>query len=344
MVKPVGSACNLDCTYCYYLHKEKLLGHDGNARMADDLLEEHIRQYIEGQTGEQVVFSWQGGEPTLLGLGFFERIIELQQKYRKPFQRIENDLQTNGTLLDEDWARFLKTHNFLVGLSCDGPADLHDHYRVTKGGKPTFDKVLAAAMLLKKHKVPFNAMCVVNRINGKHGRRVYRFLTRELGVWRVQFIPCVEPKVFAQVAPQWWDPATLPVVGTTRARPGGDDSIVTDWSVDPEDWGEFLCDVWDDWYRRDVGKIHVNWFETAVAQSMGKGAQMCVTGEFCGKGMAIEHNGDVFPLRSLCLPRISHRKHPRAASGGDGVFGGTKAVRIRQARNAATVLPGMRAS
>ncbi len=200
MIKPVGSVCNLDCTYCYYLHKEALLNHESRPQMPDDLLEEHIRQYIEGQSGEQVVFSWQGGEPTLTGLEFFERIVELQQKYRKPFQRVENDLQTNGTLLDDNWACFLKKHGFLVGLSCDGPADLHDHYRVTKGGRPTFDKVFAAAKLLQKHKVPFNALCVINRVNAKHGKRVYRFLTRELATWRVQFIPCVEPRVFASVA------------------------------------------------------------------------------------------------------------------------------------------------
>jgi uncharacterized protein len=305
MVKPVGAACNLDCTYCYYLHKEKLLGHKGSPRMADHLLEEHIRQYIERQTGEQVVFSWQGGEPTLLGLRFFENIVALQTKYKKPFQRIENDLQTNGTLLDDAWAMFLKKHDFLVGLSCDGPRDLHDHYRLTTNGKPTFDKVFAAAMLLKKHKVPFNALCVINRVNAKHGKRVYRFLTRELGAWRLQFIPCVEPKVFAHVAPQRWDPETLPVVGTPQARPGSEDSIVTDWSVDPEDWGHFLCDLFDDWHRRDLGKVHVNWFESAVAQTMGMPAQNCITAEFCGKGLAVEHNGDVFSCDHYVYPEYN---------------------------------------
>src|SRR5512139_2891951 len=151
MVKPVGSMCNLDCTYCYYLHKEELLGQPRQPRMSDEMLERHIRQYIEAQTGEEVVFSWQGGEPTLLGLDFFRRVVQLQKQYRKPGQRIENDFQTNGTLLDEDWARFLKAYGFLVGLSCDGPRHLHDQYRMTKGGQPTHDKVLAAARLLKKH-------------------------------------------------------------------------------------------------------------------------------------------------------------------------------------------------
>ena len=163
MVKPVGAMCNLDCAYCYYLHKEELLGQPRQPRMADEMLERHIRQYIEAQTGDEVVFSWQGGEPTILGLDFFRRVVELQARHRKPGQRIANDLQTNGTLLDEEWASFLKQHRFLVGLSCDGPQRLHDLYRVTRGGTPTHDKVVAAARMLKKHGVPFNALCVVNR-------------------------------------------------------------------------------------------------------------------------------------------------------------------------------------
>ena len=302
MVKPVGSLCNLDCTYCYYLHKDGLLHQPKAPRMSDEMLEQHIRQYIEAQTGDEVVFSWQGGEPTLLGLEFFHKVVALETKYKKPNQLIQNDLQTNGTLLDEDWAKFLKQHGFLVGLSCDGPKNLHDHYRVTKGGAPTHDKVVAAARLLKKHGVPFNALCVVNRENAKHPLDVYRFLTRELGVRRVQFISCVEPKVFRNVAPQKWDPATIPVVGTSQAKPGASDSVVTDWSVDPDDWGAFLCKVWDFWYARDYGKVHIDIFETAVAQSMGLPAQRCITAEFCGKGMAVEHNGDVYSCDHYVYP------------------------------------------
>lgn len=302
MVKPVGSSCNLDCTYCYYLHKEQLLEQPPQARMTDDMLEQHIRQYIEAQTGEEVVFSWQGGEPTVLGLAFFHRVVALQARYRKPGQRVSNDLQTNGTLLDVQWARFLKQHNFLVGLSCDGPQRLHDRYRLTKGGTPTHDKVVAAARLLRQHAVPFNALCVVNRENARYPFDVYRFLTRELGARRLQFIPCVEPKAFRTVAPQHWEPGQLPLAGTAQARPGMPDSIVTDWSVDPDDWGYFLCKVWDDWYRRDYGKVHVDLFETAVAQSMGLPAQRCVTAEFCGKSMAVEHNGDVYPCDHYVYP------------------------------------------
>jgi uncharacterized protein len=266
------------------------------------MLERHIRQYIEAQTGDEVVFSWQGGEPTILGLEFFRKVVELQARHRKPGQHIENDLQTNGTLLDQEWVAFLKQHRFLVGLSCDGPQPLHDRYRYTKGGAPTHGKVVAAARLLKKHGVPFNALCVVNRENAKRPLDVYRFLTRELGAKRIQLIACVEPKVFHNVAPQHWDPAQLPVVGTPQARPGTPDSVVTDWSVDPDDWGAFLCKVWDDWHSRDIGKVFVDLFETAVAQSLGMPSQRCVTAEFCGKALAVEHDGDVFSCDHYVYP------------------------------------------
>ena len=236
------------------------------------------------------------------GWAFFQKVVELQARYRKPGQRIQNDLQTNGTLLDEEWASLLKQQRFLVGLSCDGPQRLHDLYRYTKGGTPTHDKVLAAARLLKKHGVPFNALCVVNRENAKFPLDVYRHLTRELGAKRVQLIACVEPKVFRDVAPQRWDPAQMPVVGTPQARPGAPDSVVTDWSVDPDDWGAFLCKVWDDWYARDYGKVHVDLFETAVAQSLGLPSQRCITAEFCGKALAVEHDGDVYSCDHYVYP------------------------------------------
>lgn len=302
MVKPIGSFCNLDCVYCYYLSKAELLHQFGEFRISDEILEQHIRQYIESQTGDEVIFSWQGGEPTLLGLEFFRKVVELEAKYKKIGQRIENDLQTNGILIDEEWAVFLKQHNFLVGLSCDGPKALHDHYRVTKGGQPTNEKVVAAAQILKKCGVPFNALCVVNRKNSKYPNDVYRFLTRELGVWRVQLIPCVEPKNFRNVAPQKWNQDMMPQVETSKAKPGSVDSTVTDWSVDPDDWGYFLCKVWDDWLKHDYGKIHVDLFENVVAQSMGMPAQRCTTSEFCGKALAVEYTGDVYSCDHYVYP------------------------------------------
>lgn len=302
MVKPTGSTCNLACAYCYYADKNRLLGAGREIRMSDEILEQHIRQYIEAQTGDEVVFSWQGGEPTLLGISFFQRVIDLQGKYKKPGQRVENDLQTNGLLIDKEWAHFLKKNNFLVGLSIDGPQALHDANRVGKDGAPTHGRVLDAARLLERHQVPFCALCVVSRANERQPLDVYRFLTRELRSWRIQFIPCVEPACFSTTAPQQWDPTALPQAGSDRARPGSADSFVTSWSVDPDNWGWFLSKVWDEWYRRDFGKIHIDLFETAIAQSLGWPSQRCVTAEFCGKGMAIEHNGDVFACDHYVYP------------------------------------------
>jgi uncharacterized protein len=304
MVKPIGSLCNLDCSYCYYLHKQDLLGSPSRYRISDEILETHIRQYIEGQDRSEVVFSWQGGEPTLLGVEFFEKVIELEQKYKKPNQRIENDLQTNGTLLDDHWGAFLRKHGFLVGLSLDGPKELHDRYRIAKDGKPTFDKVFAATQLLHRHGVPFNVLCVVNRVNGKRPLDVYRFLKNEVRPREIQFIPCVEPKGFERTAPQNWDPSVLPVQNSAPAHPGHPESVVTEWSVDPEDWGYFLCKIWDDWYHRDIGKVFVNHFETAVAQWKGLDAQLCIYHEFCGKGVALEHDGSLYACDHYVYPEF----------------------------------------
>ncbi len=270
--------------------------------MSDEILEAHIRQYTEGQDGDEVVLTWQGGEPTLLGVPFFEKVVALEQKYKRPGQRIENDLQTNGTLLNEEWCRFLKRNNFLVGLSIDGPEELHDHYRLAKDGKPTFNKVFAASQLLHKHGIRFNSLTVVNRMNAKRPLDVYRFISREVRPYELQFLPCVEPKSFSSVAPQKWEVSTLPLLGASAVRPGKSDSVVTDWSVDPDDWGTFLCKVWDDWYRRDFGKVFVNLFETAVAQWMGMDSQICIYHDFCGKSMALEHDGTVYSCDHYVYP------------------------------------------
>ncbi len=302
MIKPIGAICNLDCTYCYYLHKKELLGSDQKFRITDEILETHIRQYIEGQDRSEVVFSWQGGEPTLLGIEFFEKVVALEQKYKKPNQRVENDLQTNGTLLNEDWGKFLRKNNFLVGLSIDGPKALHDNYRIANDGKPTFDKVFAASQMLHRHGVPFNTLSVINRVNAKRPLDVYRFLKTEVRPRQMQFIPCVEPKVFREIAPQRWDPATLPVQDSPGSHPGHPDSVVTDWSIDPDDWGYFLCKVWDDWYHRDIGKVFVNHFETAVAQWRGMDSQLCIYHEFCGKGVAMEHDGSLYSCDHYVYP------------------------------------------
>ena len=300
MVKPTGAECNINCTYCYYLHKSGLLHHPAHSRMSDEMLEQHIRQYIEAQTGDAVIFSWQGGEPTLMGLPFFQKVVALQAKYARPGQRIENDLQTNGLLLDDRWIRFLKAQRFHVGISIDGPRDLHDRFRVTKNGKPTFDLVMAGIRLLRDAEIPFAALCVVNRENARHPREVYRFLADELGTWRIQFIPTVQRRLFETVAPA--PTRRAPRQNDPRARPGHPDSIVTDWSVDPVDYGRFLSEVWDEWLATDLGRIHVNLFETAVAQAAGMPAQLCTQGEFCGKALAVEHDGEVYACDHYVYP------------------------------------------
>ena len=302
MVKPSGAQCNLDCAYCFYLHKEDLLHQPQAPRMSDAVLEAHIGQYLEAQTGDEVIFTWQGGEPTLMGLDFFRRVVDLQNRHRKAGQRIANDLQTNGILLDDEWCAFLAQNSFLVGLSIDGPAELHDRYRTSKGNKPTFSRVMAAVELLHRHRVEFNALCVVNRVNARRPIDVYRFLRDVVAPHIIQFSPGLEPVDFRSVAPGHWDWDRLPVVGTPAAQPGSPDSVVADWSVSPDDWGYFLTRVWDEWMKRDYGRVFVDQFENVISQMFGHGAQKCVSARICGKAMAIEHNGDLYSCDHFVYP------------------------------------------
>jgi uncharacterized protein len=302
MAKPIGSTCNINCTYCYYLHKEQLLDQQRGRRMQPSMLERYIGQYIEAQNGERIVFSWQGGEPTMLGLDFFREIVQLQRKYQPAAQRIENDLQTNATLLTSEWCRFLQQERFLVGVSIDGPRELHDAYRVDRKGEPTFDAVMRGIGLLREDGVRFNTLTVINRHNARRPLDVYRFLRDVVGSTYMQFIPCVEPKDFRTVAPQHWPIEAMPVLGSPGAHPGLPESVVTDWSVDPDDWGYFLSRTFDEWYRKDLGKVLVNLFETAVAQTMGLQAQLCITSEFCGKALAVEHGGAVYSCDHYVYP------------------------------------------
>ena len=319
MAKAAGSACNLDCTYCFYLGKQTLPGGPGGGHMDDEVLERFVRDYIQSVTADEVVFSWQGGEPTLLGLEFFEKVVALQKKHAKPGQRIENDLQTNGTLLDEDWARFLKQHGFLVGLSIDGPRKIHDYYRITKRGEPTFDTVYAAAKMLQRFGVRFNTLTCVHRYNASRPLDVYRFLRRELGSTYLQFIPIVEIRDFEATAPHTWDTQRLPIVGSAQASPDHPDSIVTPWSVDALEYGYFLSKVWDEWLARDVGKVLVNFCETLVVQHMGLPSQICVHSEVCGKGVALEHNGEAYSCDHYVYPEYQ-LGNIRQRSLGDMVF------------------------
>ena len=270
--------------------------------MSDEVLEEFIRQYIQGQDHDEIVFSWQGGEPTLCGVDFFRKVVALEKKYCPPGKRVENDLQTNGTLLDDRWCDFLRDNQFLVGLSIDGPRQLHDKHRVDKKGGPTFDKVFNAAKLLKKHDVPFNTLTTVNRDNSQHPLEVYRFLRDEISPRAIQFNPVVEVKGFEKSAPPFWGSFSPPSMDHPMAKPGNEYSIVTDWSVDADDYGNFLCGIFDEWLANDYGRTFVYNFECVISQWMGVYGVMCVFGPFCGKGMAIEHDGNVYSCDHFVYP------------------------------------------
>ncbi len=334
MVKPAGSACNLDCTYCFYLSKATLPAGPGSGRMSDATLEQFIRQYIEGVTGPEVVFSWQGGEPTLLGVDFFRRAVDLERKYAKPHQTIQNDLQTNGTLLDEDWCRFLKEHDFLVGLSIDGPKKLHDAFRVAKDGKPTFDRVFAAAKLLRKHDVPFNTLTCINRLNARYPLDVYRFLRRELGVRPTcSSSPSSSTTASSAIAPQSWDPAVLPRQGDPEARPGQPQSVVTDWSVDPDDWGTFLCKAFDEWRRARPGQGAGQPLRDAGGAAHGLAVAGVRLRRDLRQGTRRRARRRHLLLRPLRLPRVPGRQHPR---------GQADATRSSRAPRSSSVTPRAR--
>lgn len=228
--------------------------------------------------------------------------MSFQQKYRKENQRIANDLQTNGIMLNEEWCRFLKKHDFLVGISIDGPANLHDIHRVSKGGQPTHERVMRAVSLLHKHQIPFAALCVVNRDNARRPIDVYRFLRDEVKAKQIQFIPCVEKADFTTVAPGTWNTQQIPVQFNPKQDASGDSALVTEWSVLPEDWGYFLNRVWDEWIKKDFGDLFIDQFENVVSMMFGYGSQKCVTAQICGKALAVEHNGDVFSCDHFVYP------------------------------------------
>jgi len=309
MAKPIGPICNLDCTYCYYLSKEQLLHPDGKKskpswQMSEETLEQFVRDYIQGQKSRDIAFAWQGGEPTLLGVEFFRRAVALQKKHCPPGTRITNALQTNGTLLNDEWCEFLHDENFLIGLSIDGPRPLHDAYRVNKNQKPTFDKVVAGARLMQKHQVEHNFLVVLNRVNAQKPLEVYRFLRDEMHAKFIQFIPCVEPRDFKQTAPQHWQPQRVVKIGDADAKPSGPDSLVEPWSVDPDDYGNFLCTVFDEWLEHDVGTVFVQLFDVALGLWMGMGSSLCVYGETCGTALAIEHDGKVYSCDHYVYPEF----------------------------------------
>jgi len=296
MTKPIGPLCNLDCKYCFYLEKEKLFPANEQFRMSDEVLETYIRQYIESQSAPEINFAWQGGEPTLLGVDFFRKVVTLQARHARG-KKISNALQTNGTLLDDEWCAFLAQHKFLIGLSIDGPARLHDIYRLDKKQRPTFEGVVRGLGFLKKHGVEFNTLTVVNRLNSKKPLEVYRFL-KQIGSGFIQFIPLVERNADEQAKAIHLDLAAPPVPGERPAR-----SPVTDWSVESAQYGEFLVAVFDEWIRHDVAKVFVQLFDVALGNWMGLGSGLCVFAEKCGAALALEHNGDLFSCDHYVYPQ-----------------------------------------
>ena len=267
-VKPIGSICNLDCHYCYYLKKEHLYPEGESFRMPDDILEAYIAQHIDASPETVVRFSWHGGEPTVLGLDYFRRIVELQRKHKSPNQRIVNGIQTNGTLLDEEWCLFLAKMSFAVGLSLDGPPEMHDRHRVTKDGKPTHEQTMRGYKLLQEHGVYTEVLCVVNAHNVRFPLQVYRFF-KQINAQYITFLPMVEPQPDAK---------------------GG----VCHISVPAEAWGTFLCTVFDEWRDRDIGKVKVQIFEEATRTAFNQEHSLCIFRPTCGDIPVIEHNGDFY--------------------------------------------------
>jgi uncharacterized protein len=322
IAKPIGPICNLRCAYCFYLEKEALYPRGESWRMSDETLEAFVRQYVAAQPDAvaEIDFAFQGGEPTLMGLDFFRRVVELQKQHAGAGKRIHNSLQTNGVLLDDRWCEFLREHNFLVGLSIDGPVNLHDKYRRDKQGRGTFDRVTLAMRRLFRHGVEFNVLCCVSRANGDHPVRVYRFF-RDSGVEFLQFIPIVERVPVARPATQpraagatslmkgdassteKKPPPAESAVASTEAADVPPDHLVNDRSVRPDQFGRFLIGVFEEWVREDVGRIFVRDFDQALASWTGAGASLCVYARECGRATAIEHNGDLYSCDHFVDPQ-----------------------------------------
>ena len=286
MVKPIGSACNLDCHYCYYRDKSEIYS-NAMPRMSEEMLETYIRQYIQGASQQNISFCWHGGEPLLAGLPFFRKAIELQQKYAGD-KVIENTLQTNGILVNEVWCQFFKDNNFLIGLSLDGPEDIHDAFRRDCGGAPTFAKVMKVLELMNSTGVEFNILSTVNARSEGRGADVYKFL-RSLNRY-MQFLPVVE---YVRERP-----GKRPLI----VSPDEEDAVEAPWSVSAKGYGQFMCDVFDEWVKYDVGNRFVQLFDVTLANWCGVQPPLCAFGEICGDGMVVEHNGDVYSCDHFVYP------------------------------------------
>ena len=291
MAKPVGSVCNLACEYCYYLEKSRLYAERAASRFAmdDATLEEFVRQYIESQTQGEVLFTWHGGEPLMRPLGFYKKVLELQRRYAGG-RRIDNCIQTNGTLLTDEWCEFLAQNGWLVGISIDGPQELHDAYRRSRDGRPSFVKVVRGIRMLSKHGVEWNVMGVVNALNADYPLEVYRFY-KELGATFIQFTPIVE-RLTTFADGRHLAPASLTDT----------DAKLADFSVSPEQYANFVCGIFDEWVRKDVGSIFVQLFDSTLARWVGEEAGVCSMAETCGHAAVIEHNGDVYGCDHFVFP------------------------------------------
>jgi uncharacterized protein len=297
------------CEYCFYRHNQGREG-GGAGVVSGELLERFIAQYIQAQDNPTVFFAWQGGEPTLVGLDFYRTVVALQQKHARKGIGIANSFQTNGLLLDEGWCAFLAEHRFQVGISIDGPADIHDTYRRTRDGAPTFEPIRKAVDLLHKHKVRFDTLTTITPCNVHRMAEVYDFLTRELGSTTLQFQPCVERRDFESVAPGYWPAETVLPVGDPRTLPRRPDSILTDWSISAQEWGQFLCDLFDRWWQRDRETIVINWIHSWASQFAGGTAMMCICSPICGRAVSMEKDGrvyscDHFVYPEYCLGQVS---------------------------------------
>lgn len=309
LAKPSGSTCNIDCTYCFFLSKEALYPNEKN-RMSEATLETYIRQLLESHTTPEVTVAWQGGEPTLMKLDFFRRSVELVEKYRRPDQTVRHTFQTNGILLDDEWCAFFKKHNFLVGLSVDGPRVLHDEYRVDRNKRGTFDRVMQGWKFLRRHGVEFNILCTVNAANEKHGRTVYRFFRDEMKAKWLQFIPIVEraSAETIEIANLGWSEQP----GRKRLLYTQTGNLVTKRSVGGEQYGRFLIDIFEEWVRHDVGEVFVQMFDVTLEAYFGRHL-LCIHAPTCGYGPALEYNGDVYACDHFVEPRYKlgniHQTH-----------------------------------
>lgn len=288
MLKPAGAHCNLACKYCYYLEKNNLYQNTPRHLMSDEMLEQFTREYIEAQTMPQVLFTWHGGEPLMRSIDFYKKALALQKKYAHGKQ-IDNVIQTNGTLLTDEWCEFFAKNHWLVGISIDGPQEYHDHYRVTPAGKPSWEKVMQGIQLLKKHRVEWNAMAVVNAYNAEHPLEFYHFF-RDNGCQYLQFTPIVERLTEHE------DGRTLASLADDREIP------LADASVTPQQWGNFLCTIFDDWVHHDVGKTFVEIFDCTLANWMGVLPGICAYSKECGHAGVMEHNGDVYSCDHFVFP------------------------------------------